>query len=355
MSKKKALSILVSLIVTGLVLTGGITWFFDPFYQYHKPVFGMDAVLYDRDNQVVGTIRNLDYDMVLLGSSVVENSDSAFLDHIYDGKTLKVIRASGSTADLLYYLDMAHDCRELKRVFWGVDIFALTAPAQVTLTGEDIPQYLYTRTMLDDIPYLYNKEILFQKIPLMFAYHAQGRNIGGHAYDWSADKEFSAAKAMQAYDKPSEVQPTADPAQWMENLSVNMQMLDQEIAGHPEVEYILFFPPYSMMWWDSGYVNGLGEGYLALLEQVFPQLLSYDNARLFYFQDQEEIICNLDNYMDMIHFHPDINQYILQCITDGSHEVTEENADRILEHMRQVYEYIISEGIYQYYDSDQNG
>ncbi|MDE7224250.1 MAG: hypothetical protein K2O34_10785 [Acetatifactor sp.] len=349
MSKKKALTILIFLILALLLMTGGITWFFDPFYQYHKPVFGMDAVLYDRDNQMAGTIRNFDYDMVLLGSSVVENSDSSFLDSTYGGRTLKIIKASGSTADLLYYLEMAHKYQELKRVFWGIDIFALTTPEEISMMGEDTPWYLHTPTVLDDIPYLYNKEVLFQKIPLMFAYHAQGRNVGGHAYDWSADKEFSASKAMQAYDKPAEIRLMSDDTEWMDKLSVNLQMIDREIAGHPEVEYVLFFPPYSMLWWDSGYVNGLGEEYFAILEQVFPRLLSYENVRLFYFQDQQEIVCNLDNYMDMIHYSPDVNQYMLQCFSDGSNEVTKENADRILEHMRQVYTYIIEEGIYQYY------
>jgi len=351
MSKRKSLILLLSLILAVLALIGGATYLFDPFYQYHKPIFGMDAVLYDRDNQVVGTIRTFDYDMVLLGSSVVENTDSSFLDHGYEGQTLKIIRASGSAADLLYYLQMAHEHQELKRIFWCVDIFALTASEEVTLLGDDIPRYLYTETMLDDIPYLYNKEILFEKIPLMLAYHAQGRNTGGHAYDWSANKEFCASGAMRAYERPAEIRPEADTSEWMANLSVNMQKIAEEVTAHPEVEYIMFFPPYSMMWWDSGYVNGLGEGYFQILEQALPQLLSYENVRVFYFQDQQEIICNLDNYMDIIHFSPDINQYMIQCILDGDCEVTSENAEAVLEHMRQVYTYIITEGIFHYYDA----
>lgn len=351
MSKKRALSVLLCLILGGLLAVGGITYFFDPFYQYHKPVFGMDAVLYDRDNQVIGTIRTLDYDMVLLGSSVVENTDSAFLDKEYGGQTLKIIRASGSTADLLYYLKKAHEYQEIQRIFWCMDIFALFASEEITLSEKDIPQYLYTESLLDDVPYLFNKEILFQKIPVMFAYHSLGRNTGGHAYDWSADKEFSASKAMCAYDKPEGVQPQADYSEWMSHLAANMKMIDEEITGHPETEYILFFPPYSMMWWDSGYVNGLGEGYFAILEQALPQLLSYENAKIYYFQDQQEIVCNLDNYMDMIHFTPDINQYMMQCISDGQCEVTDENVDDVIGHMRQVYEYIINEGIYRYYST----
>ncbi|MCM1027383.1 MAG: hypothetical protein NC432_13195 [Roseburia sp.] len=349
MDKGKALRILLIFMGVGLLLTGGVTYFFDPFYQYHKPVFGMDAVLYDRDNQVIGTIRTLDYDMVLLGSSVVENADSAFLDEVYGGRTLKVVRASGSTADLLFLLREAHNRQELKRVFWCVDIFALTDFREDILSGKDIPTYLYTESPLDDIPYLYNKEILFQKIPLMFAYHLQGKNTGGHAYDWSKDKEFGASRAMQAYQKPDHALAGADCSEWMENLAVNMGLIEEEITGHPETEYVLFFPPYSMLWWDSGYVNGLGEGYFAVLERALSGLLAFDNVKVFYFQDQQEIICNLDNYMDMIHFTPAVNAYMQQCISEGECEVTEENVHEVLEHMRQVYQYIIEEGIYDYY------
>lgn len=350
MSKKKAFIILLSLIAAGLVITAGITCFFDPFYQYHGPVFNMSPVLYDRDNQVIGTIRNFDYDMVLLGSSVVENSDSSFLDQNYGGQTLKVIRASASTADLLYYLQKAHKYQNLKRVFWCVDISALTASDKTTLSGENIPAYLHTDSVLDDIPYLYNKEILFEKIPMMLAFHAQQRNTGGHAYDWSADKDFSAAGAMRAYEKPAEVQPPSDLTEWMDCLAVNLQMIAEEITAHPETEYILFFPPYSMMWWDCGYVNGLGEGYLAVIEQALPQLLTYENVRLFYFQDRQDIVCNLDHYMDMIHYEPAVNQFMLQSIVDGKFEVTAENLREVLENIRQVYDYIITEGIYLYYD-----
>lgn len=151
--------------------------------------------------------------------------------------------------------------------------------------------------------------------------------------------------------KSEEALPQADYSEWLSYLTANMKLIDEEITEHPETEYILFFPPYSMMWWDCGYANGLGEGYFAILEQALPQLLSYENATLYYFQDQQDIICNLDNYMDMIHFAPDINQYIMQCIWDGRCEVTDENVDSVLKHMRQVYEYIISEGIYQYYNA----
>ena len=37
-------------------------------------------------------------------------------------------------------------------------------------------------------------------------------------------------------------------------------------------------------------------------------LLEYDNVEIYYYQDEEEIITDLNLYMDMIHFSKDINQ-----------------------------------------------
>ena len=82
--KKKALKKLIGIIAVEALLFALIVWFFDPFYQYHKPFADIPSVLHDRDNQMPGTIRNFSYDSVLVGSSVVENCDSTYLNEQYD-------------------------------------------------------------------------------------------------------------------------------------------------------------------------------------------------------------------------------------------------------------------------------
>ena len=153
-NRKKGLRRLLLFIAAEFLLVALIVWLFDPFYQYHGPFFGMEAVLNDRDNQMPGTVRNFSYDSVLMGSSVAENFDSSFLDGTYGCRTLKIIRASGSVADLLYYLEMAQERGELRNVFWCLDIPALEASTEVTLKGGDTPGYLHTAGILDDLPYI---------------------------------------------------------------------------------------------------------------------------------------------------------------------------------------------------------
>lgn len=340
----------LSLCIIGLLLAVmAIVWFFDPFYQYHAPFFGMEAVLNDRNNQMPGTIRNFEYDSALVGSSVAENFDSSFLNEVYGCETLKVIKTSGSMADLLYYMEMAQEERELKNVFWCLDLFALEASTEVTLYGKDIPRYLHTKTVLDDVSYLLNKEVILEKVPLMLASAYMGKNTGGNAYNWAEDKEFGAAKAMQAYSKPAENLKAQDFSKEMPLISANIANLEEEIKSHPDTRYRILIPPYSMMWWDCARANGELEKHFYVLEQVIPVLLSLPNVEIYYFQDEAEIICDLDNYMDMVHYTPQVNQYMLEQMAAGKKQWTAENWQEELQKMRDLTDRISSTEIYKYY------
>lgn len=351
--KKKALVNLIIIIAVEFALVAAVVWFFDPFYQYHEPFFGMEAVLNDRDNQMPGTIRNFQYDTLLVGSSVAENFDTDYLDDRYGCKALKVIRASGSAADLLYYVEMAESERELRDIFWCLDIFALDASVEVTLYGDDIPRYLHTSTVLDDLPYVFNKEILFEKIPAMVVSSKKGINTGGQAYNWAADKDFSAAGAMCFYDRPAgleaDVVQTDITEEYADTVRKNLELLSKQISEHPEIQYHFMIPPYSMLWWDCAWVNGQEEERFYVLEQAIPVLLSFDNAEVFYFQGHDEIICNLDNYMDMIHYSPGINQWMLESVLEGTDRLDEENWESAIRSMRELTAQIHTERIFEYY------
>ncbi len=349
LNKKHALKYLGLLIAAWLALVALVTYVFDPFYQYHTPWFGLEQTLYDRDNQVIGTIRSNAYDSVLLGSSVAENFDTDYLDEMYDCQTLKVIRASSSMADLRYYMDKVHEEQDIKRVFWCLDTFAFTYPTEVTLYSDDTPRYLHTKSILDDAKYLYNKDILFEEIFKSIAFSLKGENTGGEAYNWAEGKNFSPEGAMRAYQKPDSVLENTIPEEFLTLLQDNIALMEEELSAHPEVEYVMMIPPYSLLWWDCGYVNGFGEQYFRVLEEVMPVLFSYKNVSVYYFQDIREIVCDLNYYMDMLHYSPEVNQYMLEAVAAGEYLVTKDNWDEVLDSMRGTYEYIITEGIYEYY------
>lgn len=348
LQKKSALKQLIWYIAILMVAVAAFVYIMDPFYQYHDALAGKKAALYDREHQVIGTIRNFEYDSVLLGSSVAENFDTEYLNKQYDCKTLKVIRASGSIADLLYYMDMVHEKQELKNVFWCMDVFALMREMEVSLY-QNVPAYLHTETILDDGEYLYNKDVLFQKIPLSVAYSLLERNTGGHAYDWSANKQFGAEYAIRHYAKPKEANPVQNTEAEEELFAENMKSVLAEIKGHPQTKYTIMFPPYSLLWWDSGYVNGYSQMYLQVLEEAIPQLLACENVEIHFFMAEEEIVCDLSHYMDMLHYSPQINQFMLEALSSEEYRVKPENVNEVLEEMHRVHDVMVQEDIYKYY------
>ena len=110
----KSFFIRAALLLTAVI---GTVILFDPFYQYHKPLPGLKAVLTDKEYQCVGTLRNFDYDALIVGSSVCENYNNHWFDQGFDCRTIKAIRSYGATADLKVLLDIACEEHELSYVF----------------------------------------------------------------------------------------------------------------------------------------------------------------------------------------------------------------------------------------------
>lgn len=350
--KKNSIRYFFSFIAFFLFLAASLVWFFDPFYQYHAPFLGLKPVLYERETQMAGSIRNLPYDSCLVGSSVVENCDTDYLDTVLGIKTLKIVKGSGSAPDLMYYLNMAQQEKELSYVFYGLDLFSLMDTTEVTVVSEYSPKYLFTDTILDDFTYLFNKDILFKKIPLNILYSLQGKYCDGKAYNWAEGKTFSAKQAMKAYAGPGEMQEPVDFSEDKPVILENIRSIEEMVKAHPGTKYIFFLPPYSLLNWDEIVRAGEKDKYLFALEQVFAALLPYENVEIYSFQMDRDIICDLNFYMDKVHFSTQINQYMLQCMLEKSIEyrVTRENTDVFLQLFSETCDYIVKEGIYQYYD-----
>ena len=86
-----------------LLLCMALVVLFDPFFQYHKPLPGLKAVLSDKEYQCVGTLKTFEYDAVIAGSSVAENYNNRWFDEGFDCTSIKAIRSYGATADLCYF------------------------------------------------------------------------------------------------------------------------------------------------------------------------------------------------------------------------------------------------------------
>lgn len=309
---------------------------FDPFFQYHKPLKGLKAVLTDKEYQCVGSLKTFDYDSVIAGSSVSENYNNGWFDQGFGCKSIKAIRSYGATADLCYLLDIAFEHQDLKYVFYNLDPSALVADAETTYELTGCPMYLYDDNYINDVEYWLNKGVLMEKIPYLIANSLIGDYDENNSYNWAQWKEFNSDMILGLYIRKPSISEMKPENYYEDILRQNLDLLTSRISAHPETEFYVFVPPYSMLWWDNIYREGDTEAYLYNMEQAMKTLLSFQNVKMFYFQNDREIITNLENYMDILHFSPEINHYICESLIEGKHQLSPENYIQNIREMRDL-------------------
>ncbi len=335
-----------------LFLIAFVVFALDPFYHYHRPWFGLKAVLHDKEYQCIGTLRNFDYDTLLVGSSVMENNNNHWYDEAFGGTSIKAIRSYGATADLCYLMDAAYEDHDIKRVFYNIDPSSLSASAETTYESTGCPMYLYDKNPFNDVQYLFNKDVLLTKIPYQIANSFIGNYDEGLSYNWAKWKTFSKEMALGIYKRSNEEVPMMEETVYQKELNDNISLLTAQVKAHPETEFIFFYPVYSMLWWDGIVRSGERDAYIYNEKQMTKALLEYDNVRIFCFQNEPDIATNLDNYMDTLHFSQDINRLMLDQIIRGEYEMTLNNYEEMLESVRDFSEDVQKEYLVPYLEQE---
>ena len=332
---KKFLKLIFIRIIIMLAAVITLVIVFDPFYQYHEPLPGLKAVLTDKEYQCIGTLRTFDYDALIVGSSVCENYNDHWFDEGFDCKTIKAIRSYGATADLCYLLDNAFEKHDLNYVFYNIDPSSLSASTQPTYESTGCPMYLYDKNPLNDYPYLLNKDVLMEKLPYMLAYSFIGDYDEGNSYNWAQWKYFGQDMAMGLYTRLPSVKTMKPETINQEELDGNIALLTAQLEAHPETTFKFFFSPYSMLWWDNAYRSGERDAVIYNEKQAVKALLEYDNAEVYFYQDDKDVITNLDNYADHIHVAGRVTYQMSKAMNTGVYRLTAENRRERLDALRE--------------------
>ena len=145
---------------------------------------------------------------------------------------------------------------------------------------------------------------------------------------------------MQNYEPPERVAEETPENAYLESVELNLaENLCPYIEQNPDTVFYIFFPPYSILYWNDVMCENHLDATIAEYQYIADRVLAYDNVRVFYFPDQEWIVTNLDNYADYTHYHRDINYYMTQCFANGSCEITsEEKMEQALNNTRLLIE-----------------
>lgn len=345
MNISKFLKNLIIAVLILLIFNVGLVVVLDPFYHYHKPLPGLKAVLNEKEYQVPGTLDHFDYDAMIVGSSVAENNNNRWFDEAFGCQSIKAIRSYGATADLCYFIDRGFKNQELKYVFLNLDPSSLTTGVNTTFEETGSPMYLYDNNLFNDVKYVFNKDVIFEKIPYMLASSFIGDYDEGESYNWAKWKSFDEETCLYHYIQEPEIKPMMDEKAYETVARENIDKILGIVKTHPETTFYIFIPPYSALWWDMSFRSGETDAYLYAEELALSTLFKEDNVRVYNFQNAKDIIFDLNHYTDSLHFDPGINEYICNCLKNGTYEISNEeeletSIDAVHEYADTICDYI---------------
>lgn len=345
MSYKKWLLAFSVTLVSCMAAIIGMVVYVDPFFQYHAPLPNFPYLIDNQMNQNPGMARHMEYDSILLGSSMTVNFEADWFSQ--DGHHLLKLPYDGAypkdISNIMKQVDLGEN--ELKEVFLGIDISAYTADTEET--KYPVPEYLYDGNPLNDIQYWFNKDVWMDYIlkPL-FSGNGATDLSSVYNYQWWMVNFYGKEQVLSNYIPPEKTEFTEEISGYTDGLLKNMEVnVRPMLTSHPDTRFTIFFPPPSVLFWYY-YVQG---GRMDLVVEEFrvccEWLFQFENVRVFYFANMEDVITDLDLYGDISHYNQDINRYMAECFVSGEHEVTEENLEEELENFRMIIEGFDYEGL----------
>lgn len=328
--------ILLSTVIC-LIAGGAFVVIIDPFFHYHAPLEGLEYPLvrdYER-YQNDGILKYFTYDTIITGTSMTENFRTSELDGLFGTKSVKVPFAGGLYKEINENLTRAYEYgHDIKYIFRCLDYQCLVEDKDAKKDIYDYAEYMTNGNPFDDVNYILNKEAVERsfKVLMYTVSGQQGLNFDEYA-NWMQDNYFGEEYVMMSYSlgEPAETERVLTEEEEVmirENIQQNVVALAD---AHPETTFYLYFPPYSIAYWDELHNNGEINWHIAAEQAAIEEMISCPNIRLYSFSIAEEKICNLDNYSDYVHYAEWINTWMLACMQQEEYLLTEENYQAYLE------------------------
>lgn len=344
---QKAVTGFLLLVVAGCILVTALVVYVDPFFHYHSPLKGFPYLVDNQLSQNPGMAAHMEYDGVILGSSMTVNFQTAWFEELMGLNTIKLSYSGAFPKDQANIMDIIFESsnnkeeKRIKKVFLGIDVITYTGG--VDETKYPIPEYLYDHNYLNDIEYVLNKDVVLNYILRPMA-DPEPTDLSNVYASWWTEEYYSEEWVLHNYNSPAQVEEETRPEAYLEAAAANLEAnICPYIEENPETDFVIFFPPYSILFWNDVLKENHLEATIEEYRYIADRLNQYENVEIYFFPDQEEIICDLNHYADYSHYHPRYNRYMAECFADKVCLVAKEGQqgkgiEEYLLHMREIAE-----------------
>lgn len=343
-SSKRRCICLISLFLGFLVLVGSLTAVIDPFFHYHAPLPFFTYPIENQRYQNNGIVRHFSYDAVITGTSMTENFKASEMDALFGVTTVKTCFSGATLKETGDHLRRALQANpDIRMVLRGIDGWSLFDHKDLMRTDASYPEYLYDDDLLNDVHYLFNKQILLEYTMEVLKHTLKGEpTTDFDSYSSWDSSQTGRELVLSRYDRPEKSGDNGIGLTEEEKQNITDTLHQNVIAlarENPDVRFYCFFTPYSIYYMDYLNQQGLSLKYFQAYALATQLLLEQENIVLFSFFSDYDTVTDPDRYTDITHYHAPVNSLLLQRMAGGEYRLTKENAEN---HWQQVSAYYLA-------------
>ena len=342
---KRWICVFLTVLLALLAVCAAVVYTVDPALYYRMPEDGKTAYFSER-YQSAGMAKNAAADTVLIGTSMASNYRAGRIGEIFGGAGLRITLPDGYLSEFDKVMDVLLRNQTPDRVIFALDLnIMIRDESGVT---DLMPEYLYNRSVVDDVQYLLNKDNLYYSFFTLMSRKWGTTETLDEGFAWDEDIWWNHSAAVKFYPRPEVSGEAAAEDAYLENVRSNLAVLERWFRENPDTEFSLFFSPYSMLFWDKAARLGETDALLAAMAEISGTLLSYDNVSLYGYLMDKEFVEDLDNYCDHIHHSPEMGDRLLLKMAAGEGRLTEENVSAAIANWR---EFVVNYDYEKFWDA----
>ena len=327
-----------------VVVLFGILWLYDPLQLFHKPIFRETTFFGDMRLAARGIIRYYDFDSVILGTSMLENTSAKEAGEKLGGKWVNLSLINSSYDERAVILEYLFGYKKPQKIIYSLESFTIAS-----IKDSSRFDYLYDGNPLDDFKVYLNDKFILCALAWRESKDCTGRDLeellkwsnhedlkilfGGFEKWLKYGKKETIAMLKNIKDTPFVVK--KDNFDLEKQRSYIQTYVLDFVAENPKTQFYFIVPTYSRLSYRIGSDNFDNKAFYnrALnLKWFVQELEKYPNAKIFGF-DTLDYADDIANYKGFTHYNVDMNSLHLDSIRGEKHILDSNNIDSYLKAM----------------------
>ena len=329
---KKTVNRILSFVIFLIIFIMGTNWVIDPYMKFRKatyinPIYNTDTERYLN----AGIAKYNEYNAVLIGTSMTENFLIKDINSFLNINSIKLSYSGGTAKEFSHLIEWVFKQNKCKSILFGFDVLSFQNFDSYNgyQRGVVFPHYMYKNDILSDLEYLFAWKTSIASVETMK--HTFDKNVDSdleynYAYTWYQGQQADRNKVIEDWNSRNDVkhQEIFSKKNYEYSILVkNYKMyLRPSIISNPQINFVIFFPPYSYLAWELSKERGSYSNIQKFKSYVLNDLKNQKNVEIYDFQNEEEIIKHLEYYKDIEHYSEKINLWMIQQIANKKYKVT---------------------------------